>query len=183
MKNIFKGKFFSFFKKKSVIIVAIVLLLGVAVYVNYRWFYDPVNDVGYGDSDKVNAGADDNKQGDQATADYFTAADLSRQRARDEALEVLQAAVSNYGDDKEKLQSTLAQISRIAEDIENESNIETLLLAKGFTKCVAVINGDSASIIVSSDSDGLLPTQVAQISAIVYEQAGILPANVTIIQK
>lgn len=182
MKNIFKGRFFSFFKKKSVIIVAIVLLLGVAVFVNYRWFYDPVNDVGYGDSGKVNADADTGKD-DQTVSDYFTAADLSRQQARDEALEVLQAAVSTSSDDKEKLQTTLAQISRIAEDIENESNIETLLLAKGFTKCVAVINGDSASIIVSSDSEGLLPTQVAQISAVVYEQTGILPANVTIIQK
>ncbi len=183
MKNIFKGKFFSFFKKKSVIIVAIVLLLGAAVFINYRWFYDPVKDIGYGDSDKVNAGADDNNKGGQVSADYFTAADLSRKQARDEALEVLQTTVSTCGEDKEKLQTALAQINRIAEDIENESNIETLLLAKGFTKCVAVINGDSASIIVSSDSDGLLPTQVAQISAVVYEQTGILPANVTIIQK
>lgn len=184
MKNIFKSKFFSHFKRRNVIIVAVVLLLGVAVYVNYRWFYNPTDDIGYGQNNGQSAPADANGGGNGDTAnDYFAAADLSRQQARDEALEVLQAAVTTSGDDKEQLQSTLAQISRIAEDIENEANIETLLLAKGFTQCVAVINGDSASIIVSADGNGLLPTQVAQISTIVYEQTGILPANVTIIEK
>lgn len=183
MKNIFKSKFFSHFKRRNVIIVAVVLLLGVAVYVNYRWFYNPTDDIGYGQNNGQSTPADANGDNGNTANDYFAAADLSRQQARDEALEVLQAAVSTSGDDKEKLQNTLAQISRIAEDIENEANIETLLLAKGFTQCVAVINGDSASIIVSADGDGLLPTQLAQISTIVYEQTGILPANVTIIEK
>ena len=72
-------------------------------------------------------------------------------------------------------------IAQIALDIENESNIETLILAKGFEKCVAVVNGDSASVIVKCS--GLLPSDIAQISEIVYEQAGILPANLKIIEK
>ena len=65
--------------------------------------------------------------------------------------------------------------------MESESNIETLVLSKGFEKCVAVVNGDSASIIVKSA--GLLPSEVAQISEIVYEQTGILPSNLKIIEK
>ena len=180
MKNIFKSKFFSRIGRRNLMIGSIVLLLGVAVFVNYRWFYDPTTDMGYGDNNMQDQPAGENNS---QTNDYFASADLSRQQARDEALEVLQATVDASSSSEADVQSALAQIARIAEDIENESNIETLILAKGFDKCVTVINGDSASVVVSCEGEGLLPTQVAQISTIVYEQAGILPDNVTIIQK
>ena len=35
---------------KSIVVIVAVLLIGLAVYLNYRWFYDPVSDIGYGDS-------------------------------------------------------------------------------------------------------------------------------------
>lgn len=180
MKNIFKSKFFSRIGRRNLMVMAIVLLLGVAVYVNYQWFYDPTADMGYGDNNMQDQGA--SNEGEGGVTDYFASADLSRKQARDEALEVLQATV-DASSSEDDVQGALAQIARIAEDIENESNIETLILAKGFDKCVTVINGDSASVVVSCEGEGLLPTQVAQISTIVYEQAGILPDNVTIIQK
>jgi len=65
--------------------------------------------------------------------------------------------------------------------IEKESNIETLITAKGFENCVAVINGDSARIIVSGSQ--LTPAQIAQINEIVYEETKILPVNITITEK
>lgn len=181
MKNIFKSKFFSRIGRRNLMIVSIVLLLGLAVFVNYRWFYDPASDIGYGNNNMQGQQPANNNQGAPET-DYFASADISRQQARDEALEVLQSAVDASSSETE-VNGALAQIARIAEDIENESNIETLILSKGFDKCITVINGDSASVVVSCEGEGLLPTQVAQISAIVYEQAGILPDNVSIIQK
>jgi stage III sporulation protein AH len=69
----------------------------------------------------------------------------------------------------------------VAKVIENESNIETLVKAKGFEECVAVINGEKASVIVKSE--GLQPNHLSQILEIVYLQAGILPENVTIMEK
>ena len=75
----------------------------------------------------------------------------------------------------------LLQISQIAEDIENEAAIESLVKGKGFSDCVAVISGDAANVIVRSSA--LLPNEVAQIQEIVYETAGILPAHVKIIEK
>ena len=182
MKNIFKSKFFTRLGRRNLIILSVVLLLGVAVYVNYRWFYDPTADIGYGSNNMDSGDTNVGNQSQNQETDYFASADLARKQARDQALEVLQAAVNNPTDETD-VAGTLAQISRIAEDIENESNIETLLLAKGFTKCVAMISGESASVVVSCAEEALLPTQIAQISTIVYEQAGILPANLTIIQK
>ena len=88
-------------------------------------------------------------------------------------------------DDADSLESAkeqaLADIAAIAATIEKEANIESLIKAKGFEECVAVINGDKANIIVKSE--GLQPNQLSQILEIVYLQADILPANVTISEK
>ena len=65
--------------------------------------------------------------------------------------------------------------------METEANIESLIVAKGFEECVAVINGDSASIVVKSE--GLVAAQISQINEIVYDQAGIEPLNIKIIER
>ena len=62
-----------------------------------------------------------------------------------------------------------------------EANIETLIIAKGFEECVAVISENGASIVVKSD--GLNVAQISQINEIVYSEAGISPVNVTIIER
>ena len=82
---------------------------------------------------------------------------------------------------EEAKEAALDDINRLALDIEREANIETLVLSKGFEQCVAVISDDSCNVIVKTT--GLLPGDVAQISEIVYEQAGILPDNLKIIEK
>ena len=78
-------------------------------------------------------------------------------------------------------EQALKDIATMAKVIENESNIETLIKAKGFEECVAVINGEKANVIVKSE--GLQPNDLSQILEIVYLQAGILPENVTIMEK
>lgn len=118
---------------------------------------------------------------DEENLAYFSATQVSRQRARDEAMEVLRTVVDSEEAIEAVKGQALSDITRIALDIEREANIETLITSKGFAQCVAVVNGDSANIIVQSN--GLLPNEIAQINEIVYEQAGILPANVNIIEK
>ena len=65
--------------------------------------------------------------------------------------------------------------------MQNESNIETLVKAKGFEECVAIISDNSVSVIVSADE--LKAAEAAQILAIVYDTTGISPENVSIINK
>jgi hypothetical protein len=55
-------------------------------------------------------------------------------------------------------------------------------MSKGFTQCLAVINGDSANIVVRTEEQ-LNASQLAQINAVVYEQAGIEPLNITVVAK
>ena len=72
-------------------------------------------------------------------------------------------------------------ISAIADAIACEANIESLVKAKGFEDCIAVISDTGASVIVKCET--LTASEIAQIKEIVYEQAGVLPANLTIVQK
>ena len=118
---------------------------------------------------------------EEAADDYFAVSQINRQRARDEAIAVLQDVVDGAANLSDVQSEALLQISQIAEDIENEAAIESLVRGKGFSDCVAVISGDAANVIVRSSA--LLPNEVAQIQEIVYETAGILPANVKIIEK
>ncbi|MBO5293687.1 MAG: SpoIIIAH-like family protein [Clostridia bacterium] len=171
--------------KRNIIVACSALLIGVAVLLNWILFAGSGNDGGYDGYDQPSGNISDNLNQDNTVTDadntYFSATQVSRQRARDEALEVLQAVVDNAESSETAKTEALAGISAIAEEIQKEANIESLITAKGFEKCVAVLNGDSISIIVSADT--LQPAQLAQINAIVYEQTGITPAGVTIINK
>ena len=178
------------FGKRNIIIVCAVVLIGLAVYLNYLWYYDSVSNIGYGDNNMSDQVGNSSQGGDlnasvtveDTNSAYFSATQLSRQQARDEALEVLQKVVSSEEALAVTKEQALEDISRIAADIERESNIEALVVAKGFEKCIAVVNGENASIIVKADEE-LVSSQIAQISEIVYTSAGILPANTKIIRK
>jgi len=170
--------------KKGTVVICAVLLVGAAVLMNLLLFGSNAGekrDLAI-DMQSLTAGTPaDDSQPSEPVYNYFEAMQLSRQQARDEAMEVL-LSVAESGTAVEAMKNeALDGIAQIAVDIENESNIETLILAKGFEQCVAVVNGDTASVIVKTE--GLLPNEVAQISEIVYEQAGILPTNLKIIEK
>ena len=193
LKSIFTGNEGSAkrFGLRNIVIVLSVLLIGAAVYVNWSMFggNQGTGDLsGTGGSNLVgnntDNGGDVNANGDQAgdeTVDFFAASQIERQRARDEAIEVLQSVVDDATALESAKQQALADIAAIAANIETEANIESLIKAKGFEECVAVISGDKANIVVKSE--GLKPNQLSQILEIVYLQADILPANVTISEK
>ena len=177
----FKGEdgIFSKIGKRNLLILCAVLLIGGAVVLNYFLFsgQDKVDYDGSGMTD-----AEPDGESAPTTDTYFSAALLSRDQARDEALAVLQTVLDSEDALEETKTQALTDISRIALEIEKEANIESLIRARGFEDCIAVLSGENASIIVKSETE-LLQNHVAQISEIVYEQAGVLPANVKIICK
>lgn len=177
------GKFFTSKAGRSTIVVASMLLIGLAVYLNYRWFYDPASSLGYGENNMEDNYSDSQQTGSnqQTEENYFAAVSLSRGQSRDEAIEVLKLVIENNEATEEARAEAAEKMSRIALDIQNEANIETLVKAKGFEECVAVIGEDSVSVVVSAES--LQATEVAQIMSIVYETTGIGPEKVSVVQK
>ena len=176
--------------RRNWVIIGALVLIGGAVLLNYSLLsaagdgYDYSVGAGMTSSGagiEGNAGLGGEAEAGDENDAYFSATQVSRQRARDEAMEVLRTVLESEEAVEAVKGQALSDISRIALEIEREANIETLITSKGFAQCVAVVNGESANIIVSSD--GLLPNEIAQINEIVYEQAGILPANIRIIEK
>ena len=183
MKSEKTKKFFSSKSMKSTIVIVAVLLIGLAVYLNYRWFYDPIESLGYGDNN-MDSSLNDSEPTDSDSTEkdnYFSATVLSRSQARDEAIDVLKLVTEDEEASAEAKAEAAAKISKIAVDIQNETNIETLVKAKGFEECVAIIADDAVSVIVKAES--LQANEAAQILAIVYETTGINPENISIINK
>ena len=182
--------------RRNLIIAGAVLMIGLAVALNWV-FFSSGESGGDGFDYNASAGMSTNygttlnpgevgteavTPGGSTSDNYFSSVEVSRQRARDEALEVLNAVVENDKADEVVKAEALKEIQTIAKEMEQEANIESLLISKGFDQCVAVINGDSANIVVQYDGE-LQNAQLAQINAAVYEQAGIEPLNITIVHK
>ena len=191
-------EFFQKIGRRNLVIAGAVTLIIAAVAVNWIVFsgddgkdgfdYDASAGMStnYGTTLGTGAVGDETSKptgGDPDSADsYFSSVEVSRQRARDEALEVLNAVVENADASAEVKAEAMAEIQTIAKEMSQESNIESILMSKGFAQCIAVINGDTANIVVQSEGQ-LQTSQLAQINAVVYEQAGIEPLNITVVAK
>ncbi len=190
-ENNFTQKLVAFGKKvgrRNWVIIGAVVLVITAICLNVFLFGgSPANGFDY-DEETEASGTPNGNGGNDATDagkedGYFSSVQVSRQRARDEALEVLQSVVENEKADEAAKTEALAKISKLAAEMEQESNIETLVLAKGFEACVAVVNDGSASIVVKTKEGSLVQSQISQINEIVYEQAGIEPVKINIIER
>lgn len=181
--------FFTKSGKRNLIIVCAIVLIGAAVWLNWTFFSKDDDGYTYSGSTGMSGELDNSKNptsgnensGDKnaVTDSYFATVQVSRQRARDEALEVLNAVVDNQNATDAVKTEAVAEIKQLSLEMQQEANIESAIVSKGFEQCVAVINGESASIVVKCDGQ-LTPAQLAQINTVVFEYAGIEPVNITI---
>lgn len=166
--------------KKNLVAAAVLVTVCTGIYLN--WLY--TDQAAAGDltdtldaqkvmSDELLALGDDaavltDAEGNTAT-DYFAAVRLSRQQARDSALELLQEAMS-YDDDTKAAESS-AQLDDIVQTALSEATIESLVIAKGYADCVAYMSSDGVSVAVASPEGGLQSDDVAVIADIVMTQS------------
>ncbi len=169
--------------KKSIITICTVLVLGCAVVLNVILYQN-----GQTEKKSNKLAIDLSESGEMSETEmegtigtYFQSMSLNRKQARDEAMEVLQAVADSQTALDEAKEAAWNDMTKLATDMEKETNIEAMILSKGFSQCIAVISNDTCNVIV--ESEGLNPGEVAQISEIVYEQAGIVPSNLKIVEK
>ena len=101
--------------------------------------------------------------------DYFAAVRLSRQQARDSAIELLQEAMS-YGDGRKEAESSV-ELEDIVQTALSEAQIESLIIAKGYADCVAYMSPEGISVAVAAPEGGLQREDVAVIADIVISQS------------
>ncbi len=198
-------------RKNGAVISVIVLLLCVAVYLN--WSYTrQAEETGLPEETEAavsgtEAASDQarfdegqwviqltEESGEQAAAEpenprlqelgaYFDATRLERETSRDQELSLLKETLEQADTTEETRVSTEAQIAAIAANSVMESRIESLVTAKGFLECVALIGDGTVSVVVLPQAAGLQPSDVAKIKDIVIQETGVTADLIRVIES
>ena len=112
--------------------------------------------------------------------DYFAAVRLSRQEARDNALNLLQEAMA-YSEES-KAQESALELEQIVQTALSEAQIESLVIAKGYTDCVAYMTNEGISVAASAPEGGLQQADVAVIADIVLNQSDYTMSDIRIVE-
>ena len=170
--------------KKNLVAAAILVTVCAGIYVNWLYTEDKtaasledsldtqkvMNEdtlVLSGDMEAIAAGEDTIS----TSTDYFAAGRLSRQQARDNAVNLLQEAMAYSGSEGSKDVESAMELEEIVQTALSEAQIESLIIAKGYTDCVAYMSGEGISVAVSSPEGGLQQADVAVIADIVMTQS------------
>lgn len=174
--------------KRNAVVATVLLFVCAAVYLNWRYAGEAAVDQAAevsaqqqeqnGDSTKVlgDAALVDGQvvsgQEEDATAvsNYFDTARLSRQQSRDNALSLLREAAEQEGAEQAAVDEANQTIQTLAGYSVLESQIENLVIAKGYADCVAFMGVNGISVVVSAAEDGLQTEDVAKITDIVLSE-------------
>ena len=168
--------------KRRAVVAAVLLLVGTSVYLNWRYAGN-VEDSGkkvLGQSALVNGEAKD-AEATGAGNDYFATARLSRKQARDTAIGMLQEAQVDENAAEDVLNEASRTLQVLAAYTVAESQIESLVVAKGYADCVVFMGEETVSVVVS-DPDGLDAVDVARIKDIVVSETGYTPEQIKIME-
>ncbi|MGI5895728.1 MAG: SpoIIIAH-like family protein [Oscillospiraceae bacterium] len=179
--------------KKQIVLASLILVLGVAVYINWTFANDENNiaanagvsdsstsdgtssdaDKNYGDASLVSNTADNSD-------DFFAKARLEKQTSRDEAVATLAKMFGDTSASSEQVKEATDKALATAQMIESESKMETLIKSKGFADCVVYLSDQNAKVVVKTD--GLDEAGAAQIMDIVVSEAQVPNENVSIVE-
>lgn len=174
--------------KKNLLAASVLLVVCAGIYVN--WMYSSAENVA-DLTDKLDAETVlsengivmdttvDNMNSD-VTSDYFAAVRLSRQEARDSAVNLLQEAMS-YGDSTQQQESG-EQLEKIVQTALCEAQIESLVIAKGYADCVAYMSDNGISVAVATPEGGMDNQDIAVIADIVLSQTEFSMADIRVVE-
>lgn len=174
--------------KKNLIALAILVSVCGGIYVNWSYNQDQAaaDLTDTLDAEKIMS-ADTLVMGDttindteDTMSDYFAAVRLSRQEARDSAVTLLQEAMA-YDNNEDSAQSN-AQLEDIVQTALCEAQIESLVIAKGYSDCVAYINEKGISVAVAAPEGGLVQEDVAVIADIIITQSDFTMDQIHVVE-
>lgn len=93
-----------------------------------------------------------------------------RELIRSKACEILQKIINDEASSEEAKKDAEERILKLADDINKEAQIESLLIAKGLNEPVVFISDNSVSVTIASKK--LSNDEIAKINDIVYEISG-----------
>ena len=164
--------------KRNAIVAAVMVVICAGIYLNWLYGGEAVDLTQTLDADKVlgestlvlNDTTELSLSAAQTVSgqEDFAQMRLSRQTARDEAVTLLQETIA-YAEGADTSESN-RKLEGIIADALAESQIESLVIAKGYTDCVAYISDDSISVAVAAPAEGLSESDVSLLADIVLAQ-------------
>lgn len=173
--------------KRQIILLALVLALGAAVYLNWEYAKldseitptmggTEVQEVkNYGDAQFVS----DDMESTYGEA-YFTEAKVSRTRSRDEAIETLAELLKDAELSTEQRTELALKAAELAKSIEVEGKIENLIKSKGFADCMVYYDTERVDVIVKTT--GLTEAEVMQMRDIIVRETSMAAENISIVE-
>lgn len=182
--------------KRNAVVATVLLFVCAAVYLNWRYagdVADQAQDEVYGqeegdttrvlgDAALVGGEIVDASETPVSVSSYFDTARLSRQQSRDNALSLLREASEQENVDQSTLDEANRAIQTLAGYTMLETQIENLVIAKGYADCVVFMSDNSISIVVSAAEDGLQTEDVAKITDIVLSETSYTADQIKILE-
>ena len=199
-------------KKNGVLISVIVLLLCVAIYLN--WSYEKnggaqqamsgepgaasaadeaAQEAIASDNDRfeenkwdIETGSAESVTGDERITRLCSGMDemrLSLETSRSGELSLLRQTAENPESSADAKASAEAQIAAIAANSVTEAKIESLLVAKGFVDCIALVGQDGISVVVVPQQAGLQASDVAKISDVILSETSFDTTQIRVIES
>lgn len=194
-----KGKNLSQLWKRNMVVAAIAVFVCAAVYLNWNYEQEVGKTLGesamVGKEDPLVSGGGSSAPGSDgsgqtgqsdgggtasAGGSYFDTARLNRQQSRDSALALLQEAAGKESADQTLKDEANASIQTMADYTVTEAQIENLVIAKGYTDCVAFMGEDSISVVVDTGTGELTAEDVAKITDIAMTETGYPASGIKI---
>lgn len=176
-----------FLKRKGAVTALIVLFVCVAVYLNWSYTSGLTGDESLdasgklkmlGETELVNQTADEKEE----TNDYFSEARLEKQKSRDNAMNILKETSEKEDVSQESRDQAAASMEEIAVSGVAETRIETMVKAKGFDECVALISSDGVNVIVKAPEAGLSAADIAKIKDIVISETNMDASKIKVVE-
>ncbi len=165
--------------KSQLTVALMVVALGAAIWLNTKYLPSDTKYLGEASYVSTSSEGDAVQTSAKADTDYFATAKKDRERAREDAIELIEETLDNDKLKEGDKKSALAKVEEIANRMEQESNIEALLKGKGFKQALAIINDNGISVAVKSE--GLTSQQTLQIQDVIIGETEIPLAQIKII--
>lgn len=186
--------------KRQLVLSALIVALGAAVYLNWEFMnHDSLMatdavvsnsshelgeaqlaNVPVSGSSNSNSSAQSGNKTGTMSSDYFSEARLSRQKSRDQAVELLEKTITDTKSNEAAKKDAVAKAAVISQNTIQESNIENLIKAKGFPDCVVFIQNSECSVVVKMKDSS--QNNATVIKDIVEGQSGIKCDKIKIVE-
>lgn len=166
--------------KKQLILTGLVLTLGAAVYLNWQFsgntdllsgtdavsvskelgeaeFVNTSSDKKAGESTaqkstELSSSKESTASASKSSDEYFSQAKVNRQQTQDDIAEMTKKILESSEESDTAKAEAVAKAAELATVMEQQTNVESLIKAKGFEECMVFIQNGECSIVVR-DSD------------------------------